>query len=169
MKKYVVTISALLTSCAIVHADPVKLSVEKASLLYQGLDILNPNMPGQPIDPRKPTSAYRFKSDVTYAIAIDISHLSDVVQTYQKLYKSTFDEIAKDRPGDELKGAGAFKPGSEAEKQLTDKMSPAWAAEQTIELMKIRVKDLNIGTDTAKENQIPPSALVPIIPVLVEQ
>lgn len=162
----------IISSCAVIlassicaSAEPIKLSVEKASMLFQGL---NANLNGPAPEPSKPSAPYKLNSDVTYAIALDMSRLSDVVTAYQKSYKLKFVEISKGHPDDIMKGTNQFKVGSDGEKLMTEAMQPAWEAEQTIDLMKIKRKDLNIGTDPAKENQIPPAALVPLIPIIIE-
>ena len=45
-------------------------------------------------------------------------------------------------------------------------MTPLWKADQDVDLMRIKLADLNIGVDPTKNNSIPPTSLAAMLPII---
>lgn len=146
-------------------ADPVKLTVEKAEALFQAL---NTGLGGTPV-PGSPGAApvpYKLTATATYAIAINVSRLEPVVKAYQAAYKAEAIAIAKEHSDDVSKGSAPgsalFVANSPAQLEFGEHMDVLWSgpqSEQTLDLMRIKLSDLNIGPDPSKQNQISPSVI----------
>lgn len=166
-------LGAALFASGAASADPIKLNISSATNLYNGLNGLNglavdPNCVDAPQRPcrREP---YKLNAAASVAIAVDMGRIIVFAQEEQKATATArqvqTDIVAKDHPGDLQSGspgvtAPYFKPGSDGERVLNEKMAAAPPVETSIDLVKIKLADLNIGPDKEKQNQIPPGALV---------
>ncbi len=158
---------ALAIACALffvapaAKADQLKLSMEKIAALYTTLTAtFGPPPAGAP--------ALKLDAKTAFAIAIDIDRLKPFVDNYNAVVKDKSDVIAKEHPGDVAPAGAAnrFKPGSIADKEVMDALTPLWKAVEDIDLMRIRSADLNIGVDPAKNNSISPAVLATMLPII---
>lgn len=164
MGKLVSLVIGLVLFVSPAKADSIKISVEKASALFQALSM---GLNGAPSSPGAPPVPYKLSATATYAIAIDTSRLEPIVKAYQVAVKNEADAIAKNRPEDLMKGSPAnFVANSPAQLELADHLDPLWKAEQTLDVMRIKLADLNIGTDPTKNNQIPPNVIQALAPII---
>ena len=159
MKLITMTALALLVAPP-AFADSMKLSVEKVWNLSQALGALN----GQGNSP------YKLTAQATYSIAIDMSHLQPIIAAYQAALKTQGEKIAVEHPEDVAKGAatqlGQFVQGSPSAVELDNVMQPVWKGEQDVDIIRIKLADLNIGPDPAKQNQIAPAVLSALADIL---
>ncbi len=161
-KLALIAFSAAALAAAPASADPLKISMEKAAALYTALtSTFGPQ--------QMSSSALKLDGKTAFALAIDIDRLKPLVDNYNKVVKEKGDALATDHPEDVVasNSAGArFKPGSISDKAIIDAVTPLWRDDQDVDLMKVKLDALNIGTDPAKNNSIPPTTLAAMLPII---
>ena len=163
MRKSALVISAAaMLAASAAHADPMKISMEKVAALYTTLtSTFGPTQMSSP--------SLKLGAVAAFAIAVDMDRLKPLVDNYNAIVKQKVDDVAKDHPED-VAAPGTtpnrFKPGSASDKAVTDAMTPLWKADQDVDLMRIKLADLNIGVDPTKNNSIPPTSLAAMLPII---
>ena len=159
-KSALIVFAAAAIAAGSAQADPTKLSMEKVASLYTTLTAaFGPSQMGSP--------ALKLSATTAFAIAVDMDRLKPLVDNYNAVVKQKSDEIAKDHPEDLVApGVSRFKPGSASDSAVTEAMTPLWKSDQDIDLMRIKLADLNIGVDPTKNNNISPAVLAAMLPIV---
>jgi hypothetical protein len=159
MKRAVIVAAAMFAASA-AHAEDTKISMERVASLYTALTAtFGPSQMGSP--------ALKLSATTAFAIAVDMDRLKPLVDNYNAVVKQKSDEIAKDHPEDLVApGVSRFKPGSASDSAVTEAMTPLWKSDQDIDLMRIKLADLNIGVDPTKNNNISPAVLAAMLPIV---
>ena len=159
MKRAVIVAAAMFAASA-AHAEDTKISMERVASLYTALTAtFGPPQMGSP--------ALKLSATTAFAIAVDMDRLKPLVDNYNAVVKQKSDEIAKDHPEDLVApGVSRFKPGSASDSAVTEAMTPLWKSDQDIDLMRIKLADLNIGVDPTKNNNISPAVLAAMLPIV---
>lgn len=150
MRRILIAVIAALAFSAPLKAEPLKITVEQAWTIFNGLKALD-GYQDKLKDGERVTSinvSYKFGPGLRWAVAKNEIALQAVVETYQKAARAQHAELDSTR---------SLDPNSDAGKSLAEADAKLASEITTVDLVRLKQAEFNLD-----KNEIPPSVLAAI-------